>query len=367
MNAPLLGRVRIQPGVDLLGEEGREHLLVSRRPVASDGLHESQKPGVALDMALLAKEMGERIPSPADLVELGGYRPQLALCSDVVEVHRQNPQELLHLLEHRPDIAAEQPGHIALEQVGVGHEHATQLQMDDEGSQQSPSEQRVHFDDAEEGAQVGEMVGVDPQPPILGIALEVRIGEVQGEQVVEEQLRPGGFTRSQHSLADGGNQVEDRTVDRVRSADPEYPVEVVGQLPVVGAGDHLPAIASDLSNGRFVDHPGQRMSQHTAQPDGAVHETLAALGSGGDQRVGRLQKGAGKAGVIGKIRHTFLHLATGQPRAKLDQGLSGYQSDRFGDGIGGTKLVEPAERVVAADPGAVDTIQRGSESGLHLG
>ena len=119
---------------------GPQGVRVAARPEAQDPLGERDQPRVALHVALLAQEVAERVAALVDLVEPRRGLAQTALRPDLPEVDREDPQELLDLEIHRLDLAPEERRDVALEDVGVGHEHAADAQVDHERRDEPPGE-----------------------------------------------------------------------------------------------------------------------------------------------------------------------------------------------------------------------------------
>ena len=137
-------------------------------------------------MHLLAQEVHERVAPAADLVDLRGDGAQLALRPDLVEVHGQRAQQLLGDEVDGPDVGVEEARDVALEEVGVGDEHAAQLELHVEGGGQPLEQRRVGLDDAHPAADLGQVVRVDHRLPLVGGAADVRVLELPVQDVLDE-------------------------------------------------------------------------------------------------------------------------------------------------------------------------------------
>ena len=89
---PLLGEQFLH---DHVGDEASQGGGVAGRPEAEDLLREGGQQRVAVHVALLAQEVAERVVALLDLVEPGRGAAQLALGTDLVEVDREDLEELL--------------------------------------------------------------------------------------------------------------------------------------------------------------------------------------------------------------------------------------------------------------------------------
>ena len=83
-------------------------------------------------MDLLPQKMHEFILTKRYLVHVGGDVTDLALSPYLVEIHRENTRQLLHLLIIWRDVGVQNLRYFALEKVGVANENAAEFQIDDQ-------------------------------------------------------------------------------------------------------------------------------------------------------------------------------------------------------------------------------------------
>ena len=168
------------------GEERLEALRVHREPVAQHLVTEGDQPVGGLRVHLLAQEVHERVAPVADLVDARGDGAQLAFGTHLVEVHRQCPQQLFGDEVDGPDVGVEEARDVALEEVGVGDEHAAQLELHVERGGQALEQRRVGLDDAHPAADLGQVIRVDHRLPLVGSAADVGVLELPVQDVLDE-------------------------------------------------------------------------------------------------------------------------------------------------------------------------------------
>ena len=87
---------------------------------------------IAFRMHLFTKEVNQFVLAARDLVHVGGDVTDLAFGSDLVEVDGEDTGELFHLFVIGTDVRVEDLGDLALEEVGVAQEDATQFEVDNQ-------------------------------------------------------------------------------------------------------------------------------------------------------------------------------------------------------------------------------------------
>src|SRR4030042_3769666 len=105
--------------------------LIPPAPEAEDPFDEILDEVAAFYMALFAEEMNEGILAVAQLINLRGHIPQLALGADFVEIDRKKFGQLLDQVVYRLNFGVATFGDFLLEEVGVPDAGAAQLQVDD--------------------------------------------------------------------------------------------------------------------------------------------------------------------------------------------------------------------------------------------
>ena len=167
---------------------GLQARRVQRDPVGQHCAAERHQPVGRLGVRLLAQEVHQSVAPAAYLVDLGGHRAQLALGADLVEVDGQGAQQLLGHEVDGPDVRVQEAGDVALEEVGVGDVDAAQPQLHVERGRQPFVQGRVRLDDVHPAADLGQVVRVDHGLPLVGGAVDLRVLEAPGEDVLHQMV-----------------------------------------------------------------------------------------------------------------------------------------------------------------------------------
>ncbi len=220
-------------------------------------------------MRLLAHEVHQGVLPLADLVELGGHSPQLALGAHVVEVHREGAEKLLGHEVDGPDVGVEEAGDIALEQVGVGDVDAAQPELHVEGGREALVQCRIRLDDVHPAADLRQVVGVDHRLPLVGGALDLRILELPGEHILDEVVGRCHVARLADGLADGLVALETHQQELVVAL-----AEEAGEAGQDGVHVHVPF------GGHELPHHAQQVHHDLVLPvaEGVILEEVQADG-----------------------------------------------------------------------------------------
>ncbi len=169
---------------------GRQERLqprgVERHPVAQHGAAEVHHAVRRLRMELLAQKVQEGVAPPADLVDVRRDGAQLALGSHLAEIHGKRAQQLLGHEVDRADVGVQKARDVALEEVGVGDEHAAQPELDVERRREPLVERGVRLDDVHPAADLRQMVGIDHRLPLIGGSPDVGVLEAPRKDVLDE-------------------------------------------------------------------------------------------------------------------------------------------------------------------------------------
>ena len=91
---------------------------------------------IALCVNLFPQKVHEFILSESDFVHISCDVTNLALCPYLIEIHRENACQLLHLFIIRRNVGVQNLRDFTLEKVSVADENATEFQVDNQRRKQ---------------------------------------------------------------------------------------------------------------------------------------------------------------------------------------------------------------------------------------
>ena len=242
---------------DDLREELRRQVPLQRsgiagRAEADDLVAEPHHLRVGLDVALLAHEVKQVVAAALELIQPRGGLAQRPLGPDLVVVHGKQPHELLDVEVHRGDLRGQQRRNIALEQIRVADKHPAQAQMGHERDQQRTRQHRIHLDDAQVRADAAHVARIHPDLPLVGEAREVRIAEIDRQDLLDDRLGQGPVP-GRHGVPP---DLLDHAVSGLRVVEPLPPQQRA----------HVPHDLDPLVEGARGDQLGRELA-HLAQRD----------------------------------------------------------------------------------------------------
>ena len=77
--------------------------------------------------------MDENIAALVNLIDARGYIPQLALGTNIIEIHRKQSCQLFGKVKYGTDATVQKLGKVARKKINILDKHTVKGQMDDQG------------------------------------------------------------------------------------------------------------------------------------------------------------------------------------------------------------------------------------------